>query len=101
MRRQFDMYLKEETKRNIERTVGLPFEKIQTLTTEEEIAYIENRTGKKLQFPNSIDWRFVTTGEPLITMGRCRTIEEIDRQIDELVKPKSFTERVKNWRSKQ
>lgn len=36
--------LKEETKRNIERVVGLPFETIKTLTVEEEIAHVEAKT---------------------------------------------------------
>ncbi|MBQ8625947.1 MAG: hypothetical protein IJ419_07295 [Agathobacter sp.] len=89
------MYLKEETKRNIERTVGLPFEKIQTLTTEEEITHVQQCTGKTLQYPKFVDWRFIAIGEPLITMGRCRTMEDVDRYFDKLLFPQSLLWTVK------
>jgi hypothetical protein len=90
------MYLKEETKRNIERIVGFPFEKIQTLTLEEEIAHVESRTGKKLQFPKDVDWRFIATGEPLITMGRCRTMKDVDKYFE-----KKFPIRSLLWKMKR
>ena len=90
------MYLQEKTKRNIERVVGLPFDKIQTLTLEEEIIHVESRTGKKLQFPKEVDWRFVATGEPLINMGRCRTMEDVDKYFE-----KKFPVRSLFWKLKR
>ena len=89
------MYLKEETKKNIERVVGLPFEKVQTLTTEEEVVLVQQRTGKTLQYPKSVDWRFVVTGEPLITLGRCRTMEDVDRYFEKLLFPQSLLWKLK------
>lgn len=76
--------LKEETKRNIERVVGLPFETIKTLTVEEEIAHVEAKTGRKLKFPTAVDSRLMSSGEPLITMGRFRTMENVDRKLDKI-----------------
>ena len=81
--------LKEETKRNIERVVGLPFETIKTLTVEEEIAHVEVKTGKKLKFPTTAD-RLMSSGEPLITMGRFRTMEDVDRKLDKICFPHSL-----------
>ena len=82
--------LKEETKRNIERVVGLPFETIKTLTVEEKIAHVEARTGKKLKFPTTVDSRLMSSGEPLITMGRFRTMEDVDRKLDKICFPHSL-----------
>lgn len=82
--------LKEETKRNIERVVGLPFETIKTLTVEEEIAHVEAKTGKKLKFPTTFDSKLMSSGEPLITMGRFRTMEDVDRKLDKICFPHSL-----------
>lgn len=82
--------LKEETKRNIERVVGLPFETIKTLTVEEKIAHVEARTGKKLKFQATVDGRLVSSGEPLIAMGRFRTMEDVDRKLDKICFPHSL-----------
>ncbi|MBQ8806012.1 MAG: hypothetical protein IJZ68_05965 [Bacteroidaceae bacterium] len=76
------MYLKEETKRNIERIVGLPFEQIQCLTLEEESEHIAKRTKSQLRF--STPSPLVCTGEPLLTLGRYRTMEEVDAYFDKM-----------------
>ena len=87
------MYLKEETKRNIERITGLPFERLQCLTLEEESAYIAKRTGSKLRFPATSP--LVCTGEPLLTLGRYRTMEDVDAYFD-----KMFPVRSRWWKFK-
>lgn len=70
------MYLKEETKKNIERTVGISIDEIKAMTVDEEIAYIEEKIGNKLEYPKEVDHRRVAHGEPLINQRRLRTLEE-------------------------
>lgn len=70
------MYLKEETKKNIERVVGKPIEEIQEMTLDEEIAYVEQKTGQKISYPKEIDYRRIAYGEPLITRRRLHILEE-------------------------
>lgn len=77
------MQLKEETKRNIERVVGLPFHQIECLTLEEEIAHVEKRTGARVKFPTTAT-PLAMTGEPLLTIGRYRTMEEVDAYFDKM-----------------
>lgn len=97
------MYLKEETKRNIERIVGLPFEQIQCLTLEEESEYIAKRTESQLRF--STPSPLVCTGEPLLTLGRYRTMKEVDAYFDKLFPFRyrwwKFKAKIKNWRKRQ
>ena len=92
--------LKEETKRNIERVVGLPFETIKTLTVEEEIAHVEAKTGKKLKFPATVDSRLMSSGEPLIAMGRLRTMEDIDKALDKICFPHSLIWKIQKMLSR-
>ena len=94
------MYLKEETKNHIESVLGKSLSEIQVMTFDDEVEYVERKNREKLRFPENMDWRFASVREPLISLGRCVTIEEIDRQIDELVKPKTFLDKIKNWRKK-
>lgn len=75
------MYLKEETKKHIERTVGKSIEEIQAMTLDEEIAYIEEKIGKKLEYPKRVDHRRVAYGNTLITKRRLRTLGEADEYI--------------------
>jgi hypothetical protein len=91
------MYLKEETKKNIEQMVGKSIEEMQQMTLGEEIAYVENRTTTKLQYPQNLDWRFESTGDPLISMGRYRTIEDVDRRLDSMFWLESKCEKLNRW----
>lgn len=76
------MYLKTETQQNIERIVGLPLNQIQSLTLDEEICHIETRTGKKLRWP-AMACRF-NTGNPLLSLGRYRTMEDVNKRFDNM-----------------
>ena len=76
------MHLKEETKRNIERVVGLPHKHIQCLTLDEEMTYIKTRTGKQLRWPANACRS--CTGNPLLSLGRYRTMEEVDASFDNM-----------------
>lgn len=89
------MYLKEETVKNLERVIGKPLDEIRNMDLSDEIAYIERKNEEKLRFPEHIDWRFTSTGEPLITMGRCRTMEDVDRYFDKLLFPRSLLWKIK------
>lgn len=94
-----NMYIKEETKRNIESIVGKPLDEIQSMTLDEEIAHVESRTGKKLEFSKDVDWRFVSTGNPLISLGRCRTMEDVDKRFDQMFRKELFVLKIKQiWR---
>ena len=76
------MYLKEETKQNIARIVGIPFDQILQLTLDDEIAHVESHTKQKLRFPTT--GPLIFTGEPLLTMGRYRTMEDVDAYFDKM-----------------
>ena len=87
--------LSEETKRNISKTVGIPYEKLITMDDEEVTAYIEKKTGKKLKFAQKT--RFSSSGDDsvLIDCGKFSTIEDVDKKIDKIAKQASKNKRHK------
>lgn len=89
------MYLKEETVKNLEHVLGKPLQEIRNMDFGDEIAYVERKNKKNLKFSEHIDWRFASTGEPLITMGRCRAMEDVDRYFDKLLFPRSLLWKIK------
>lgn len=56
--------ISEATIKSIERTTGLTIEQIKKIDLQQEIRYVERRTGKKLTFPKG-----------------CRSIEDVDRRM--------------------
>ena len=91
------MYLKAETVKNLESVLGQPLKEIQNMDLGDEIAYVERKNRKKLRFPEHIEWRFASTGEPLIAMGRCRTMEDVDAYFDKLLFPRSLLWKIKKF----
>ena len=89
------MYLKEETVKNLESVLGKPLNEIRNMDLGDEIAYVERKNMEKLRFPEHVDWRFTSTGEPLIAMGRCRTMEDVDEYFDKLLFPRSLLWEIK------
>jgi len=69
--------LKETTKRNIEKTVGIPFQEIVGLDAEDEI--------KVAIFSTKRDPRKIGRGNPLLSRRRIRTIETVDSRLTEIV----------------
>lgn len=62
--------LSEESKRTIEKNVGIPFDDIVKMDSIQEKVYVEKKIGKKLVWPDVV----------------CvRTIEEIDEKISEII----------------
>lgn len=45
-----NLKISERTKKNIEKNIGLSFEEIVNLDLDDEIEYVEKKTGKKLSF---------------------------------------------------
>lgn len=61
------MYMiSDKTKKNIERVVGLPLEKLSVMTIAEERAWIEQKNKSPLKFSKRRRYGFVGRGNPLI-----------------------------------
>jgi hypothetical protein len=74
----------EESKKILENSIGLPMNQICELNTYDEIALVESRTGKKLQFTKRQNKRKIGRGNPLLARRKIKTIEEINAKIDTL-----------------
>lgn len=72
--------LSEKTIRSLEESVGLSIEEIRNLSLEEEIAYVEKKIGRSLKYPENAR----------IDGMRIRTMEEVDRKIDKMIKRKDY-----------
>ena len=77
--------LSEKTIKAIEETTGITYEQIQTLDDEEIQKIIEKKTGKKITF-GKVKQMGSGDDSVLIDRGRIRTIEEVDKKIEELIK---------------
>lgn len=65
--------LSSKTKEILSKKIGIPYEKLIQMDDEEIEAYIEQKTGKKITWPNGAK----VDGLPIMTM------EEVDKKIDE------------------
>lgn len=75
------MYLSDKTKKSLERSIGLSYEKIIKMDVDEEIAYVEKKIGKKLEYPRDkelIRSTFYCNG--------IRTMDEVNEGIDNIGK---------------
>lgn len=82
-----DIYMpkiKTRTKRNIERSIGLPLSQIVDLSIDEEISFIEKKSGKKLVFTKSNDSRRISRGNVLLALGRIMTMSEVNKKLDKI-----------------
>lgn len=73
--------INERTKRCLEATVGMPYDDIVKLDFEDEMNYVNKKTGKKLRFSGKQHSDRMGRGNPLIATGRIRTMEEVDKRI--------------------
>lgn len=76
--------ISQETKRNIERATGVSYDKLLTLTPEEEKALIEKKLGKKLKFSAKKRPGVYGRGNPLLAKGKIRTAEDLNKKSEKL-----------------
>lgn len=81
IRRKRMCKLSEETKENLFKITGIPYEKLIEMDEEEVTSYIEQKNGKKLKFsqPNK---QFAGSGDDsvLIDRGSFATMTDVDKQ---------------------
>ena len=65
--------LSSKTKEIISKRIGIPYEKLIQMEDEEIEAYIEQKTGKKITWPNGAK----------VDVLPIRTMEDVDKKIDE------------------
>ena len=65
--------ISSKTKEILSKRIGIPYEKLIQMDDKEIEAYIEQKTGKKITWPNGAK----VDGLPI------RTMEDVDKKIDE------------------
>lgn len=76
--------IKDRTRKNIERSVGLSLSEITSLSLDDEIKFVERKTGKKVVFSKEADSRKMIRGNALLALGRIMTMREVDRKLDKI-----------------
>lgn len=71
--------LNDETKASLENITGLDIKSLQNIEFEDELAYVENVIKKPLSF-KKYDIQTLC-GNPLIALGRFKTIEEVNNRL--------------------
>ena len=70
------MHLSNETKALLEKRLGKTLSEIKRMDLDEEIAFVEGKSGRKLVFSRKVDSRMVGRGNPLLAQGRIITKEQ-------------------------
>lgn len=78
------MYLSKETKQSLEKILGKRVEEISEMDFDEEIFYVERKTGKAVKYSKNRDDRMVGRGNPLIVRRRIATMEDVDKKLKKL-----------------
>jgi hypothetical protein len=73
--------LSERIKKNISSSVGAPFERIVTLSLDEEICLASQKHGGKIVFSKKRNGNRVGRGNPLLARKKVRTIQDIEKKI--------------------
>ena len=73
-----------EARKTLENSIGLSLNQIYELSINDEIAFVETRTGRNLKFSRNHDTRKIGRGNPLLSRRKITTIEEINAKIDAL-----------------
>lgn len=69
----------------LERNIGLSFEQIRKMSTEEQIKYIESKTGTKLLYSRTENPTRKARGNAALGEERYRTMDEINSVIDSAI----------------
>ena len=77
--------LDEKMKLIISRKIGIPYQELLEMDDEEIKKHIEEKTGKKIQFPE----------DGIVDGYHIRTMEEVDKRIDLALKRNSFMDSLK------
>lgn len=75
------MFLKGDTKRILERALGITVKELAAMSYDEENTFIEKKLGRKPIFSKIIDPRMSARGNHLLLRKRIATMEEIDAKI--------------------
>lgn len=75
------MYLTTETRLLLEKALGKSTFELATMDFDQEKAFIEQKTGKKLTFSKKSDRRQTARGNHLLVNKRIVTMDEIDKRI--------------------
>ena len=79
--------LSDEVKKNLSKTIGIPYEKLIDMDDSEITGYIEKKNGKMLGFsrPNPM---FTGSGDDsvLSDRGKFSTMQDVDEKINQIIK---------------
>jgi hypothetical protein len=74
----------KEAKITLEKGIGLSLSQIYELNVNDEIVFVNAKTGKNVRFTKNSDSRRIGRGNPLLARRKITTIEEINAKIGAL-----------------
>ena len=77
--------MSSKTKRAIEETVGLPLQKISSMSVLEEKQWIEKTTKKEVVFSRNRHYGIIGRGNPLLARKKIRTMSYVDDKIARII----------------
>ncbi len=78
--------ISKSVERIITSKTGRSMSELRNLTLSDEVSLIKERTGKEIGFSKKRNKRIIGRGNPLLARKHIRTMEYVDKKIDELCK---------------
>ena len=78
------MYLTKKTEQLLEKRLGKNIKEIRNMSLEDEIAFIEKRTGKRVMCSKKVDKRMMSRGNPLLAQGKITTKRDEEKWFKKL-----------------
>jgi hypothetical protein len=75
----------ESAVKTLEKKLGIKFEQLMKLDDVDQTLLVEKSISKQLNFPNNVTHQKASRGNPLLSLGRIRTMEEVDHRLDEII----------------
>jgi hypothetical protein len=77
--------LSERAVESLEKKLNIKFNELMKLDDTAQTLLVEKRISKRLDFLGNQTLQNVSRGNPLLSLGRINTIEEINRRLDEII----------------
>lgn len=78
------MSTRKATQLALEKVIGKSIAELTAMDMDEEIRFVEKKTGKPLKFSKTADSRMRGRGNPHIIRRRFCTMDDVDKKISEL-----------------
>lgn len=80
--------IRNTSQKILEKMLGMNYQEIMDMDYEEGISYIQKKNCKRLIFPNQINHRTSRHENYLLSRGRIKTIDQVEKGLSKILRKK-------------